>query len=105
MRVNLEQEILGHIVADPRALEEVSEFLTMDHFDDPLHRAIYDAAARANLDCVPPKPAFIAGYVPVTAHSNPVFVQNYIKALAGARDEKADPTTLACALVCWGRAA
>jgi replicative DNA helicase len=41
-----EQALLGAILANNRAYERVSEFLTADHFADPIHARIYQAICR-----------------------------------------------------------
>ncbi len=41
-----EQALLGAILVNNEALDRVSGFLEAEHFFDPLHRAIFDAAAK-----------------------------------------------------------
>ncbi|HEY6431570.1 MAG TPA: replicative DNA helicase, partial [Acetobacteraceae bacterium] len=41
-----EQALLGALLANNRAYERVSEFLTADHFADPIHGRIYQAISR-----------------------------------------------------------
>ncbi|MBI4183261.1 MAG: replicative DNA helicase [Proteobacteria bacterium] len=41
-----EQALLGAILANNRAYEKVSEFLRREHFADPVHGLIYEAAGR-----------------------------------------------------------
>ncbi len=41
-----EQALLGALLANNKAYERVSEFLTAEHFVDPIHGRIYAAAAR-----------------------------------------------------------
>ena len=41
-----EQALLGALLANNKAYERVSEFLTPDHFVDPVHARIYQAIAR-----------------------------------------------------------
>jgi replicative DNA helicase len=38
-----EQALLGAILANNRAYQEVADFLRPEHFDDPVHAAIYEA--------------------------------------------------------------
>jgi replicative DNA helicase len=44
--VQAEQALLGALLANNRAYERVSEFLSPDHFADPIHGRIYRAIAR-----------------------------------------------------------
>jgi len=41
-----EQALLGALLANNKAYERVSEFLTPEHFVDPIHGRIYAAIAR-----------------------------------------------------------
>src|SRR5262245_5937308 len=41
-----EQALLGAMLIDPAAFERCADFLEPDHFFDPLHQQIYDAAGK-----------------------------------------------------------
>ncbi len=44
--IQAEQALLGALLANNRAYERVSEFLSAEHFTDPIHGRIFDAIAR-----------------------------------------------------------
>src|SRR5262249_43084658 len=47
--IEIEQALLGAILADNRALERVSQTLKPEHFYDPLHQRLYEVMA-ANVE-------------------------------------------------------
>jgi replicative DNA helicase len=44
--IEAEQALLGAVLVNNRAFEQVSEFLRADHFSDPLHGRIFDAIGK-----------------------------------------------------------
>ncbi len=58
--VDLEQQVLGGLLANPKAWERVEAFLRAEHFGDSRHAAIFQAIADMHAANLPPTPQTLA---------------------------------------------
>lgn len=58
--LDLEQQVLGGLLANPRAFERVEAFLAAEHFADPRHAAIFQAIVDMRAAGLPATPVTLA---------------------------------------------